>query len=68
MKYTGTIKGGVVVLEGKALARSKSDWSGKLYREFQRSELRPINARFIPYSVWQNRGRSEMSVWLPGTY
>jgi hypothetical protein len=41
------------------------DWNGKLYRELKPAELRPFNVKFIPYSVWQNRGRSEMSVWLP---
>jgi DUF1680 family protein len=56
---------GIVVLEGKAVARPEDNWSGKLYREFQPEELKPINVKFIPYSVWQNRGPSEMSVWLP---
>jgi DUF1680 family protein len=56
---------GIVVLEGKACARPEEDWSGKLYREFQPEELKPIKIKFIPYSVWQNRGPSEMSVWLP---
>ena len=56
---------GIVVLEGKALARPKENWEGKLYREFQPSELKPVNVKLIPYSVWQNRGASEMSVWLP---
>jgi hypothetical protein len=56
---------GVVVLEGKALSQPQGDWSGKLYREVKPVELRPFNVKFIPYSVWQNRGRSEMSVWLP---
>jgi len=56
---------GIVVLDGKALTRPKEDWGGKLYREFKPSELKPVNVRFIPYSVWQNRGPSEMSVWLP---
>jgi DUF1680 family protein len=56
---------GVVVLEGKALARQGENWGGKLYREFQPGELKPFNVKFIPYSVWQNRGPSEMSVWLP---
>ena len=56
---------GIAVLEGKALAQSEADWSGKLYREFQPAELKLINVKFIPYSVWQNRGPAEMSVWLP---
>ena len=56
---------GIVVLEGKALARPEASWGGKFYREFQPEELKPIGVKFIPYSVWQNRGPSEMSVWLP---
>jgi len=56
---------GVVVLEGNVLARAGGNWSGKLYRELQPAELKPIGVKFIPYSVWQNRGPSEMSVWLP---
>jgi DUF1680 family protein len=47
------------------MARPARDWSGKLYREVEPAELKPINVKFIPYSVWQNRGPSEMSVWLP---
>jgi hypothetical protein len=64
-RYDRRLLDGVAVLEGRALTRSKSDWRGKLYRETQPAELRPFNVKFIPYSVWQNRGRSEMSVWLP---
>jgi uncharacterized protein len=56
---------GIVVLEGKALAEPPGDWNGKLYRDVKPAELKPFNVKFIPYSVWQNRGRSEMSVWLP---
>ena len=64
-RYDQRLLDGIVVLEGKALARAGTDWRGKLYREFQPAELKPINVKFIPYSVWQNRGPSEMFVWLP---
>jgi len=64
-RYDQRLLDGVVVLEGKVLAQSPGDWSGTLYREMAHPELRPINVKFIPYSVWQNRGKSEMSVWLP---
>ncbi len=56
---------GVVVIEGKALTQSQKSWNGKLYREFEPSELKPLNLKLIPYSVWQNRGAGEMSVWMP---
>jgi hypothetical protein len=64
-RYDRRLLDGIVVLEGKALARSEENWSGKLYREFRPADLKPVNVKFIPYSVWQNRGASEMSVWLP---
>ena len=51
--------------KARVLARPEQNWSGKLYREFQPEEAKPVNVKFIPYSVWQNRGPSEMSVWLP---
>lgn len=64
-RYDRRLLGGITVLEGKAGARQESNWSGKLYREFQPDKLALVNVRFIPYCVWQNRGPSEMSVWLP---
>jgi DUF1680 family protein len=65
-RYDRRLLDGVVVLEGKALARSRKNWGGdKLYDQFQRPELKSFPLKLIPYSVWQNRGPSEMSVWLP---
>jgi uncharacterized protein len=64
-RYDRRLLDGIVVLEGKALARQTETWAGKLYREIQPDDFQPIAVKFIPYSVWQNRGPSEMSVWLP---
>jgi uncharacterized protein len=64
-RYDRRLLDGVVVLEGKVVARAGDNWRGKLYREVQPAELKPIAVKFIPYFVWQNRGPSEMSVWLP---
>ena len=64
-RYDPHLLAGVVVLEGRVLAEPRENWSGKLYREFQPADLKPVSVKFIPYSVWQNRGPSEMSVWLP---
>jgi len=57
--------GGVVVLEGQALALSEQDWGGQLYHESNVTSARPVKVRFIPYFAWDNRGPSEMTVWLP---
>ncbi len=64
-RYDERLLDGVVVLEGEARKQSHSSWAGTLYRDFKPVELEPVKVRLIPYSVWQNRGPSEMSVWLP---
>jgi DUF1680 family protein len=64
-RFDGHLLGGVVVLDGKILTRAAENWSGKLYREVQPEKFQTNAVKFIPYSVWQNRGASEMSVWLP---
>ena len=66
-RYDGRLLSGVAVLEGKVLARSSGDWSGRLYRELRAEPARSVEARFIPYFAWGNRGKSEMTVWLPLT-
>ena len=64
-RYDRRLLGGVVVLEGKASSRAPVKWAGALYRPVQNPPLQSVNLRFIPYSVWANRGAGEMSVWLP---
>ena len=64
-RFDSRLLDGVVVLDGKVLTRAGEDWSGKLYREVQPEKFQTNTVKFIPYSVWQNRGPSEMSVWLP---
>jgi DUF1680 family protein len=64
-RFEADLLGGVTVLEGAFAKKSAGEWNGKLYREFQRSDGVPVPAAMIPYYAWANRGRSEMSVWLP---
>jgi DUF1680 family protein len=54
----------VVVLEGTAQTLSEDSWSGTLYREVSRRTT-PVPIRLVPYYAWGNRGKGEMSVWLP---
>jgi DUF1680 family protein len=56
--------GGVAVIEGKAGAAAAA-WGEQLYRELRPTESRPIDLKLIPYYAWANRGKSEMTVWLP---
>jgi uncharacterized protein len=64
-RYDQRLLGGVVVLDATLLAKPDSAWNGELYREARSPTLKPIKTRLIPYSVWANRGKSEMTVWLP---
>ena len=64
-RYDARLLGGVVVLEGTLLVQPAENWTGKLYLEVSKAPLQPVKTQLIPYFVWENRGRSEMSVWLP---
>ena len=57
--------GGVTVLEGKAHVLAGSDWDQTLYREIEHQEPKAVDIRLIPYYAWGNRGKSEMTVWIP---
>jgi DUF1680 family protein len=54
-----------VALRGRALALPAGKWSDDLYREVAATPARPIDVLFVPYFAWDNRGESEMTVFLP---
>jgi DUF1680 family protein len=56
---------GVTVLHGKAEAVVEAAWGQQLYRELVHMTARAIDLKLVPYYTWSNRGRSEMTVWLP---
>jgi len=64
-RFDPGLLGGVTVLEGRAEAWRAADWSRRLYRELSPNPPKPFDLQLIPYFAWGNRGRSEMSVWLP---
>lgn len=59
---------GFGVLEGEAVRDAEAQWSGQLYREFKAPGTATMRVRLIPYFAWNNRGESEMSVWMPFTF
>lgn len=63
-RYDERLLGGVAALDGTLLARPAGEWQGQLYRELKPSTPQPVKVQLIPYYVWANRGKSEMSVWL----
>jgi len=54
----------VMALEGEAQLADEASWQGQLYREVGATG-RALKIRLIPYYAWGNRGKGEMSVWLP---
>jgi len=63
-RYEKTLLGGVAVIECKADAATAT-WGDQLYREFKPAPSKTIALKMIPYYAWANRGKSEMTVWLP---
>ena len=60
-----TIEGSpIVALEGVARLASATSWEGVLYRPVAQAE-KTVNIRLIPYYAWGNRGKGEMTVWMP---
>jgi uncharacterized protein len=57
-------KANLVALEGAALLLQNNDWSNSLYKEVN-TKTQPVKIRLIPYYAWANRGKSDMTVWLP---
>lgn len=54
----------IVVLEGEAALLPSASWEGVLYRPVT-SAKQKVNIRLIPYYAWGNRGKGEMTVWMP---
>lgn len=57
----------MMALETTAVKRGGASWKGTLYREAGRQKA-DIGIRLIPYYAWGNRGKSEMTVWMPAVY
>ncbi|MBP5418247.1 MAG: glycoside hydrolase family 127 protein [Bacteroidales bacterium] len=57
----------IMALECDATYRSEDDWSGVLYRKAT-TKSSTKRVRFVPYYAWGNRGKGEMTVWLPRAY
>lgn len=54
----------MMALEGKALLNSGPTWKECLYRPIN-AEVKSVDIRLIPYYAWGNRGKGEMTVWMP---
>ncbi len=59
------LRGTVCRLSSPGLAGEAREPSEGLYTELGKWSMEDIFATFLPYFAWDNRGQSEMSVWLP---
>lgn len=63
-KFCPDLLKGITVMTSEGMVPVE-DW-GPLYRPFgAEPKTRPVILKAIPYYAWDNRGPSEMSVWLP---
>lgn len=56
--------GNVMGLTGEAKLLAKRDWENKLYKEVN-TTTKPVKIKLIPYYAWANRGKTDMTVWMP---
>lgn len=54
----------MIALDGEARLMDEASWDNVLYREVGKAD-RTVKIRLIPYFAWGNRGKSEMTVWMP---
>ncbi|MBR1687116.1 MAG: glycoside hydrolase family 127 protein [Prevotella sp.] len=56
----------MTALEGDALLADGGTWDNNtLYRDLSEVPSKKVKIRLIPYYAWDNRGRQDMTVWLP---
>jgi DUF1680 family protein len=63
-KFDTKSLGGVTVLRGK-LRVVQRDHGDELYRVMENVSGKNLKTRLIPYFAWNNRGETEMAVWIP---
>lgn len=64
-RHDEQLLGEVTVLEGTARVERTREWKDELYRRIGPIDVDEVPLRLIPYYAWGNRGKGEMTVWLP---
>jgi DUF1680 family protein len=54
---------GVSVIKGDVLIRK--DKSEGMYRKVDKPDWESVSTQFVPYYAWSNRGKAEMTVFMP---
>lgn len=56
--------GEIMGLTGDARLLENSNWKNKLYMEVN-TITKPVKIKLVPYYAWANRGKTDMTVWMP---
>lgn len=62
-EFKPDLLGGITTVSADVNIRK--DNSDGMYRPMQKPQWETIKTQFIPYFAWANRGRSDMTVWVP---
>jgi DUF1680 family protein len=55
----------IITLTGETFVSKHVNWDGKLYQRLDTDKIRKASIKLIPYYAWGNRGKGDMTVWLP---
>lgn len=68
-RYEDNFFGGAVLLQSNGKRQEQTDWEpNSLYRPVSKTQYSDITLTWVPYYLWANRGRGEMSVWVRKLY
>jgi DUF1680 family protein len=56
--------GNIMALTGEAKLVQHNNWKNTLYKEVN-TTMKAIKIKLIPYYAWANRGKTDMTVWMP---
>jgi uncharacterized protein len=54
----------IMALKGIGQLIQHANWNDVLYHEIN-NKTKPVNIKLIPYYAWANRGKTDMTVWMP---
>ena len=62
-EYRSDFLGGITMINGNVLLRT--DDNDGMYRKIKKPKWKSYQTQFVPYYAWSNRGRAEMTVFMP---
>jgi len=63
VEYRPELLGGVTTISADVKIRENQNDS--MYHSLKKPEWKTVKTQFIPYFSWANRGKAEMTVWVP---